>query len=162
MNAKTIENEKMVDKILINHDFTYQTMMTCIGNKRKLVNEIVDFIDKIRIDLNKEKLNILDGFTGSTVISRALSSVCSKLYTNDIELYSYLMAKCYLEKPSKVNQGKIKNHIDKMNSLAQNGPYIEGIISMNYAPKDTNNIKYPAGTCLLKKAKPRRIIEIQI
>ena len=67
----------------------------------------------VRIEIsNKEKLNVFDGFTGSTVVARALSSVVSKLHVNDIELYSYLMSKCYLEIPSNEHQEVIKNHID--------------------------------------------------
>ncbi len=128
--------------MVVNEAFTNQTMLTCIGNKRKLVDDIIDFIEKIRNKLNKEKLNVFDGFTGSTVVARALSSVVSKLHVNDIELYSYLMSKCYLEIPSNEHQEVIKNHIDIMNDLAVNGPYIEdGIISTNYAPKDTEDIQ---------------------
>jgi len=128
--------------MVVNVAFTNQTMLTCIGNKRKLVDDIIDFVEKIRKSLNKDKLNIFDGFTGSTVVARALSSIVSKLYVNDIELYSYLMSKCYLEKPSDENQELIKFHIDNMNNLAVNGPYIEdGIISTHYAPVDTENIQ---------------------
>ena len=65
--------------MVVNEAFTDQTMLTCIGNKRKLVDDIIDFVEKNWNNLNKEKLNVFDGFTGSTVVARALSSVVSKL-----------------------------------------------------------------------------------
>ena len=43
------------------NSFVYQTMVTCIGNKRKLVANIRDIFDDIRTLLSKDKLNILDG-----------------------------------------------------------------------------------------------------
>jgi len=122
-------------------DYVYQTMLTCIGNKRKLVNNIKEIIDEVRLLLNKDKINIVDGFAGSSVVSRELSYVSNDIYTNDMELYSYLMAKCYLVKPTEEQIVRIINHISNMNLLSINGPYIEGIISRNYAPKDTEDIK---------------------
>lgn len=126
-----------------NHDnYVFQTMLTCIGNKRKLVHNISDIVKEVmQVYLKKDKINILDGFAGSTVVSRELSYLSDNLYSNDMELYSYLMAKCFLETPNQEQQERINTHISNMNKLASNGPYIEGIICKLYAPKDTSNIK---------------------
>jgi len=121
--------------------FVYQTMLTCIGNKRKLVSNIRSIFDDIRILLSKEKLNIVDGFAGSSVVSRELTYISENLYTNDMELYSYLMAYCYLVNPSDIQKEKISNHIKIMNEIAERGPYYEGIICKLYAPKDSKNIQ---------------------
>lgn len=121
--------------------YVYQTMLTCIGNKRKLINHIRNIIEELRKQLNKDKLNIVDGFAGSSVVSRELSYLSNNIYTNDLELYSYLMAYCYLVNPSPSQKERIINHINKLNDLAENGPFIEGIICKLYAPKDTYNIK---------------------
>jgi len=125
----------------MNDKFIYQTMLTCIGNKRKLALNIYEIIDEIRISLNKEKINIVDGFAGSNVISRVLSNMADNLYVNDLELYSYLMAKCFLERPTEEQIKRIIYHIDIMNNIAENGPFIEGIICKLYAPKNTKDIK---------------------
>lgn len=119
-----------------------QTMLTCIGNKRKLINNIENVVNDVKNILNKDKLNIVDGFAGSIVVSRAFTYYADKLYSNDLELYSYLMAQCYLIKPSNKNQKEIMKHIETMNSLAESGPYKEGIICKLYAPEDTYNIKH--------------------
>jgi len=122
-------------------NYVYQTMLTCIGNKRKLVSNIRSIIDDIRGLLSKDKLNIVDGFAGSSVVSRELTYVAKSLYTNDLELYSYLMAHCYLVNPSDSQKTRIIEHIRIMNQIAETGPYTEGIICKLYAPKETKNIK---------------------
>ena len=124
-----------------NEEFVYQTMLTCIGNKRKLVSNICSIFDEIRILLSKDKLNIVDGFAGSSVVSRALTCISNKLYTNDMELYAYIMAYSYLVHPTENQKQEISNHIRIMNEIAEKGPYNEGIICKLYAPKDSNNIQ---------------------
>lgn len=141
---ETCINEKKVNNnINYNHDdFVYQTMLTCIGNKRKLVKEIKNLVKELICGLNKEKINIVDGFSGSTVVSRELSDLCNTLYVNDMEKYATMMAKCFLQTPNQNNQNKIKKHIDTMNKLVQNkNNLIEGIICKYYAPKNTENIQ---------------------
>jgi len=121
--------------------FVYQTMLTCIGNKRKLVSNIRSIIDDVRTLLSKDKLNIVDGFAGSSVVSRELSYVSENIYTNDLELYSYLMAYCYMVNPTDEQKKRILNHIEIMNKIAENGPYCEGVICKLYAPRDSKNIQ---------------------
>lgn len=122
--------------------FVYQTMLTCIGNKRKLVNNIHVIIEEIASILGKPHLNIVDGFAGSSVVSRDLIYFANNLYSNDLELYSYLMAKCFLIRPTLSQQSRIKYHIDTMNEIAEKGSFItDGIISRLYAPKNTDNIQ---------------------
>jgi len=135
------ENETVNDDTHNKKTFVYQTMLTCIGNKRKLVSYIRDIVDEVRVILSKDKLNIVDGFAGSSVVSRELSYLSDNLYTNDMELYSYLMAYCYLVNPSEHQKERISHHIHRMNEIAENGPYHEGIISKLYAPKDSKDIK---------------------
>jgi len=121
--------------------FVFQTMLTCIGNKRKLVSNIRAIVDDVRKLLVKDKLNIVDGFAGSSVVSRELSYISDNLYTNDMELYSYLMAYCYLVNPSLIQKERIVEHIRIMNEIAEKGPFCEGIICKLYSPKDSKNIK---------------------
>jgi adenine-specific DNA-methyltransferase len=119
-------------------EYIKQCMITYIGNKRKLVTHICEIVKKISNEIGKDKIDIVDGFCGSTVVARSLVQYSNNLYTNDLELYSYLMAKCFLIEPSIKDQKKIENHINKMNNLKI---FSKGIISKNYAPEDLNNIK---------------------
>jgi len=117
-------------------------MLTCIGNKRKLVSHILKIIEiDILSKSDKPKLNIVDGFGGSGVVSRTLLKCADNIHINDLELYSYTMNYCFFMKPSDENISKIKHHIDEMNKLTLNGPFVEGLICKYYAPKDTKDIK---------------------
>ena len=100
----------------MNHDeFVNQSMLTCIGNKRRLLKNIVDTIGELKID--KKKLNLFDGFAGSSVVSRELSQFADNLYVNDLEPYSYAMAYCYFKRPTDEQIVSIKSHIDNMNTM---------------------------------------------
>ncbi len=121
--------------------YIYQTMLTCIGNKRKLVKNIRNIVEEVKTLIGKEKINIVDGFAGSSVVSRELSYIADNIYTNDLEYYAYLMAYCYLVKPTTEQKNRIIKHIENMNKIAETGPFIEGIISKHYAPQDTKNIQ---------------------
>ncbi len=116
-------------------------MLTCIGNKRKLVQHIKAIVDEVAATLGKDKLRLGDAFAGSTVVSRELTYSASALYTNDLELYSCLMAQCYLVTPSSAQQSRILAHINAMNERAEKGPFREGIVCKLYAPKVTTNIQ---------------------
>jgi adenine-specific DNA-methyltransferase len=149
INSNSCNIDLVYDKYLTNINrsdegysgYIHQTMMTMMGNKRKLLNNLEEILLKIKEKENKKKLNIFDAFCGTTVCSRLFTKHASKLYTNDLEKYSYLMAKAFLEKPRYSQQVRINNHIDKMNCIAENGPYIEGIMCENYSPKNTKDIK---------------------
>lgn len=121
--------------------FVMQTMLTCIGNKRKLVGKIMEVMDRVRQRLGKERISTMDAFTGSTVVARAMTYISDKLYVNDQEEYSYCMARCFLETPSEEDAIRIQAHITAMNELAHSGPYQEGIICRHYSPRVTEDIK---------------------
>ena len=122
--------------------FTYQSMLTCIGNKRKLIPHIFEIVDNLRNRLQKHKLAIMDAFTGSGVVIRGLISLCDQVYTNDLEQYAHIMSRCFLETPTAKLQTQIAAHIDEMNRIATTGPYrLDGPISRLYAPQNTDDIK---------------------
>jgi adenine-specific DNA-methyltransferase len=121
--------------------FVLQMMLTCLGNKRTLVNHIRDVADEVCKRLKKPRLRILDGFGGSAVVSRKLSYVASSLHYNDMEEYAYLMGKCSVETPTAPQRAQIAAHIARMNELAASGPYVRGFVSELYAPRDTENIE---------------------
>jgi adenine-specific DNA-methyltransferase len=125
--------------IIMDTTFMNQSMLTCIGNKRKLVSNIQNVIESdILPTLDKEKINFVDGFAGSSVVSRSLIHLIDTLHVNDLESYSYLMANMFFMKPSDENKETIKRHIEIMNKMATDGPFIEdGIIYTHYCPAST-------------------------
>jgi adenine-specific DNA-methyltransferase len=123
-------------------DFVLQTMLTCIGNKRLLVDNIFDIVKDVAKTLGKDKMNIMDGFSGSAVVSRKLSNISSTIYSNDLETYAYIIAKSSLETPCETDRKCVATHIENMNKLAFD-PQLpgDGFISRLYAPQDTENIQ---------------------
>jgi adenine-specific DNA-methyltransferase len=117
---------------LIESDFVLQPMITYIGNKRKLVPWIMEVVEEIRAQFGE--LTILDGFAGSGVVSRALMPFCSTLHSNDMELYSYVLLRCFLETPTSEQKLRIDFHFQEMEKLV---PTEIGFISKLYSPKNT-------------------------
>jgi adenine-specific DNA-methyltransferase len=123
-----------------------QTMLTCIGNKRRLVHHISRIMEDVKRILGKRKLTTVDGFSGSAVVGRALSYSSEMIYSNDMEYYAYLISKCSLETPTSEQQERVRNHIRRMNEISDEvfrNPikFQEGIIAKHYAPKETENIQ---------------------
>ena len=114
-------------------------MFTYLGNKRKLLDGITDGVINVKNKLGKDKIKVMDGFTGSTVVARSLVEHAEELHTNDLELYSHIASNCFLKKPNVEQECAIKNHIDFMNSMTE---FKAGIITDMYAPADTCNIQH--------------------
>lgn len=122
---------------ILESEFVLQPMITYIGNKRKLVPWIMEVIEEISSVLGKEKLVALDGFAGSGVVSRALMSLCSQLHSNDMEYYSFVLLKCFLETPSAQDREQIDKCFEEMDRLCLS-PTESGFITKLYAPQNTD------------------------
>ena len=137
-------------------EYINQPMYTYLGNKRKLLDFIERQILTVKKELKKDKLIMMDGFTGSGVVSRLFSKHASELHTNDIEMYSHITAGCYIKQPTAAQKRRIASHIQEMNRLADKGPLVSGIITKWYAPKNT--AKPLAGeVCFYTHENARRI-----
>lgn len=123
-----------------NEKYLTTQIITYIGNKRSLLGFIGEAIDVVKKDLKKDKLEIADIFSGSGIVSRYLKQHSSKLISNDLEEYSYVLNKCYLSNKSELNMDEL---ISWYNYLVDNTSkeLKKGIIANNYAPQDMNNIK---------------------
>ena len=114
-----------------------EQIITYLGNKRKLLNNITIEVETILQELGIEKAKICDLFSGSGVVARCLKQYASHLYVNDLENYSYVINDCYLTNTEDFNE-KFYNEL-YIKVISQTP--IEGIITNNYAPKDDDNIK---------------------
>lgn len=114
-------------------DFVLQPMITYIGNKRKLVPWIMEVIES---EVGSHSLRIFDGFAGSGVVSRALMPFCKELHTNDMEYYSYILLRCFLETPTDSQNVELDKHFEEMERRCQN-PTESGFITKLYSPKNT-------------------------
>lgn len=123
-----------------NKDFLTTQLITYIGNKRKIIGEIEKEIELISEKSGKEKLVCTDLFSGSGIVARMLKRHSSKLIVNDLENYSSVINSCYL-----INKKDFpKDECEYLRKKIEDSCRLEklpGIISMNYAPQDDNNIK---------------------
>ena len=120
-------------------EFLSEQLITYIGNKRKLLGFIETAVFKVKKDLGKDKISLLDGLSGSGVVSRAFKKHASILYSNDLEYYSYIIGQCYLTNEKDVPINEIKNHIKIINKIKNNSK--KGIMRKLYSPKDDQDIK---------------------
>lgn len=124
---KTVENEKYLTEQII----------TYLGNKRKLLDNIAFEVEDIISEIGKEKVKICDLFSGSGVVARRLKQYAATIYANDLENYSYVINDCYLSNSEDFNEEFYNRCLDRILSE----PLIEGIITENYSPKNDNDIQ---------------------
>ena len=121
-----------------NPSYLSEQLITYIGNKRALLSFIGESIEPIKKELKKEKLITFDGFAGSGVVSRYLKQHSQKVYSNDMEKYSYVITKSFLLNESEVDRKYINEVVEYLNANKFSGKGL-GIIERLYAPQDTNN-----------------------
>ena len=95
-------------------------IITYMGNKRKLLKQIEEVVDKIQSELGKNALTIGDGFSGSGIVSRMLKTKAKELYVNDIAGYSKTLNECYLANPTSQCMNKINQYIEDANKQLLN------------------------------------------
>ena len=77
-------------------NYLTKQIITYIGNKRELLEEIEEEVVFVCNKLEKEKLVCLDLFSGSGVVARFLKQHSSKIIANDLEAYSKVINECFL------------------------------------------------------------------
>lgn len=120
-----------------NEKYLSEQIITYLGNKRKLLDNIASEVETILNELGVEKAKICDLFSGSGVVARKLKQYSSRLYTNDLEEYSRVINDCYLTNYEDFNK-EFYNELYHNILIAES---VEGIITKNYAPLDDNDIK---------------------
>ena len=120
-----------------NEKYLTEQIITYLGNKRKLLDNIATEVELAMSDLNLREAKICDLFSGSGVVARRLKQYASTLYANDLEQYSYVINDCYLSNEEDFNEEFYNECLNKI--LKE--PLIEGDITLNYAPKDDTNIQ---------------------
>ena len=107
-------------------DYVNQPMITYLGNKRKLVDNIESVVKKLNPKI------CVDAFSGSGVVARMLLTHSDTLYVNDLEKYCEVLSTCYLNTPSPSDQEEVRKHIDQMNKCSGKN----GMITELYSPNE--------------------------
>lgn len=138
---------------LENPQFLQSQLITYIGNKRALLSFISKAIKMVQEKTGKQKLECLDLFSGSGVVSRFLKQYSSSLTVNDLETYSVIINRCYLANLSNTELSSLKDYysslIKMINQRMQiiqdskiNNTFTEpGFITKLYSPKNLDSIQ---------------------
>jgi len=136
-----VPNQELFEDIYENRDFLTEQIITYIGNKRSLLDFITKGIQIAQKRLNKEKLDIFDVFTGSGIVARHCKQFSHSLLVNDLEQYATVTGECYLSNKNELNMSILKDLYSGLLADMEKKPFLEGIITELYSPKDENNIK---------------------
>ncbi len=122
-------------------DYCRRQLITCLGNKRSLLEPIASAADSVARSLGKEKLRVWDGFSGSGAVSRLLKSMSLELHSSDIEPYAEATSGCYLSNQSEVPRQDLDTAVDRLNARLDEGLAPRGFIEKLYAPKSDDSIQ---------------------
>lgn len=120
--------------------FLSEQLVTCIGNKRALLDFIGRGVDHVRAELGRERLDVLDAFAGSGAVSRYLKRASRRLIVNDLEPWSAAFNACYLANARDIDRAELDRIIDAVRERAAAHPR-PGFIAELYAPDDDENIQ---------------------
>jgi len=90
--------------------------------------------------LGRERLSILDAFSGSGVVSRYLKAHAAYLAANDIEDFAVAAARCYLRNRGDVDLDALAERVDDLNRRVDGVDLPPGFIEELYAPRDEARI----------------------
>lgn len=128
------------DPVAEDPDYLHKQLITCIGNKRALLEYIGNAVSKVKSRLGKRRLRILDAFSGSGVVSRYFKAHATFLASNDIEDFATATSRCYLRNKSTVNTRMLSEIVDDLNKRVDTEEFERGFIEELYAPRDENSI----------------------
>jgi adenine-specific DNA-methyltransferase len=123
-----------------NKDYLNNQVVMYSQRKKSLLNFIDSEVVSIKKRLGKNKITVLDGFSGTGIVSRLFKKHSSKLYANDLEFYSMIINQCYLTNSNTVDLkvlNELVNQLNAMSILEHESGFIEEL----YSPKITHEIQ---------------------
>lgn len=115
-------------------------LITCIGNKRGLIDEIGVVLDQVRKTIRREKLSFADLFAGSGVVSRRAKQIADHIIANDLEPYSEITNRCYLSNAAPPLVKRLEQDLRSLRTAVEEDTK-PGFITELYAPKDDQHIR---------------------
>lgn len=142
--------------IVESSEYLSRQLITYIGNKRSLLSQISQAIERVKRRCGVDKLRCFDVFSGSGVVSRFLKGHASYLASNDLEEYAAILGRCFLANRSDVDEKALAEYADDFNErvLKENLP--RGFIEEMYSPRDEASITQD-DRVFYTKANARRI-----
>jgi adenine-specific DNA-methyltransferase len=122
-------------------DYLSRQLVTYIGNKRALLALIESAVQTVRERTGRERLRMLDAFSGSGVVSRMFKRYSAELIANDSEDYAREISRCYLANRGTAPLAEVDNAIAEMNRDVAARTQPAGFIRELYAPRDEADIR---------------------
>lgn len=123
-----------------NPDFLTKQLVTYIGNKRSLLYTIEVALGKLCQRLGRDKLRLLDAFSGSGVVSRRFKAYASYIATCDLEAYAAVLGRCFLTNRSALREDRLEELVAYLNRAVLSQDNCCGFIEELYAPQDEQHI----------------------
>ena len=116
-------------------------LITCIGNKRKLLPLLGRGFAWARQRAGKDLLSIADLFSGSGVVSRYAKHLATYIIANDMERYAEVISRCYLSNSSPELQAAVRADLERTRVKVEQQLREGGIISELYAPANEGDVR---------------------
>lgn len=123
-----------------NPEFLRSQLITYIGNKRSLLPFIEAGIRHAKTKLSKPRIDFLDLFSGTGVVSRMARQHAKVLHCNDLELYSYLFNSCYQTNAVDVDSAALTKELNRVRRAIEK-KFAPGFIAEMYAPENDDAIQ---------------------
>ena len=131
-----------VEEIQENPHYLSDQVVTYIGNKRSLIPFIDRAVRTVKEQLDKDKIDIFEPFTGSGIVARYFKQHASRLIVNDLENYTIPLGKCYLANRVDVDFKELCEWNHRLSFLLESQDQLNGgFITELYAPRDESSIK---------------------
>lgn len=127
--------------------FLSEQLVTCIGNKRSLLDFIGSGVERVRSRLGGRRLDSLDAFSGSGIVARFLKRFSRRLIANDLELYADIANRCHLANTDSLDLRRLgeihQELVDALRAVDEKpaDPGTPGFVEELYAPADDSAIK---------------------
>lgn len=121
-------------------DYLSRQLITCLGNKRALLEPIGRAVEQVKRRLDRPRLRCADLFSGSGVVSRLLKAHSALLIANDLEPYAAVIGRCYLSNRSAVDREAVQACVELCHARVDDPAWTRGFIEELYAPRDAARI----------------------
>lgn len=122
-------------------DFLSRQLITYLGNKRSLAQNLEGAILEVRSRIGGRPLVAADLFAGSGFVARLLKQHASCVIANDLESYSAVANACYLANRDAALDAQVEEVVRELNRQADAGRSHPGFIREMYSPHDDRDIQ---------------------
>jgi adenine-specific DNA-methyltransferase len=121
-------------------EYLTSQLVTYIGNKRAMLEPIRSAVETVQRRTGRNKLRILDAFSGSGVVTRMFKQYASELIVNDFEDYARCVSECYLTNRSEVSTESLAARAEALNRAVSSKRAPAGFFRRLYSPRDPSAI----------------------